>query len=303
MSDTQTSQWPPLPVAEWRATRDTIHLWTQVVGKVRMANEPLVNHWWNVPLYVSARGLTTSLISHPGGQGFQIDFDFQGQQLEIVTSSGGHRRLALRAGPVAEFYADVIRLLDELGVATDIWPMPVEIEGAIPFPDDQVHTTYEPEHAQRFWLALVQMVRVFGQFRSRFIGKASPVQLFWGGLDLAASRFSGRPAPPYRRSIPNCGPQVMLEANSHEESTCGYWPNGGAEGVFFSYAYPEPPGFRDAIVRPEGATFSDELGDFVLPYELVRTAPDPDGFLLDFLQSTYEAAATTAAWDRAALER
>jgi hypothetical protein len=290
-------------LAEWEPTRDTLQLWTQVVGKVRMVNEPLVNHWWNVPLYVSARGLTTSLISHPSGRGFEIDFDFRQHQLEIVTSEGARRSRALRPGPVSEFYADVTRLLAELGVPTQIWPMPVEIEGAIPFTDDDVHTAYVPEQAQRFWLALVQMMRVFTRFRSRFVGKASPVHVFWGGLDLAATRFSGRPAPPYPRSVPHCGPQVMLEAYSHEVSSCGYWPGAGGEGVFYSYAYPEPPGFGDMAVGPEGAAYNDELGEFLLPYDVVRTSPDPDGTLLEFLQSTYEAAAIAGRWDRAALER
>ena len=298
-----SNRWPALPVAEWEATRDTLQLWTQIVGKVRMVNEPTVNHWWNVPLYVTAQGLTTSLISHPSGQGFQIDFDLRAQQLVIVNTAGSRRALALQSGPVADFYAQVMGLLDELGVATHIWPVPVEIEGAIPFQNDQVHTTYEPEQAQRFWLALVQIVRVFHQFRSRFIGKASPVHLFWGALDLATTRFSGRPAPPHPGGAPNCGPHVMHEAYSHEVSSCGYWPGGDGEGVFYSYAYPEPPEFRDATVRPEGASFSALLGEFVLPYQIVRTAPDPDRLLLEFLQSTYEAAATTAAWDRAALER
>ena len=305
MASERQKRWPPLPLTEWQATRDTLQLWTQVVGKVRMASEPTVNHWWNVPLYVSASGLTTSLMSHPSGVGFQIDFDFRAHQLELATTSGAHRSLGLHAGPVAHFYADVMRLLDELGVPTEIWPMPVEIEGAIPFVDDRVHITYEPEHAQRFWLALVQVRRVFGVFRSRFIGKASPIHLFWGGLDLATTRFSGRPAPPNTRSVPNCGPQVMREAYSHEVSSCGYWPGGdtAGEGVFYSYAYPDAPGFRDAAVRPDGATYDSALDEFVLPYELVRTAPDPDAVLLEFLQSTYEAAATSARWDRAALER
>ena len=297
------SAWPPLPVSEWEATRDTLQLWTQVVGKVRMVNEPLVNHWWSVPLYVTARGLGTSLISHASGQGFQIDFDFRAHHLEVSTTTGGRRTLALTAGPVAAFYADVMRLLEELGVATEIWPVPVEIPGAIPFPDDQVHTAYDPDQAQRFWLALVQMVKVFRRFRSRFVGKASPVHLFWGALDLATTRFSGKTAPPHPGGAPNCGPHVMHEAYSHEVSSCGYWPGGDGEGVFYSYAYPEPEGFRDVAIAPAGASYDSELGEFVLPYELVRVSPDPDQFLLEFLQSTYEAAATTAAWDRAALER
>ncbi len=295
--------WPWLPVAEWSDTRDTLQLWTQIVGKIRMANEPLVNHWWNVPLYVTARGLTTSLISHPSGQGFQIDFDFRARQLEVMTSSGSRKAFALEAGPVSQFYRSTMKLLDELGVPTAIWPVPVEVESAIPFPDDEVHSAYNPDQAERFWLALVQMVRVFTQFRSRFLGKASPVHLFWGGLDLATTRFSGRPAPPYLRKVPNLGPQVMLEGYSHEVSSCGYWPGGDGEGMFYSYAYPEPTGYRDTKVRPEGATFDEQFAEFVLPYSIVRTATDPDGVLLDFLQSTYEAAAATAAWDRAALER
>jgi hypothetical protein len=298
-----SNSWPSIPVAEWSDTRDTLQLWTQVVGKVRMVNEPLVNHWWNVPLYVSARGLTTGLISHSSGQGFQIDFDLRAHQLEISTSSGAQSSFALESGPVSEFFARTMTVLDELGVSTKIWPVPVEIEVAIPFPDDEVHVAYQPEQAERFWLALVQIVRVFKQFRGRFIGKASPVHLFWGALDLATTRFSGRTAPPHPGGAPNCGPQVMLEAYSHEVSSCGYWPGGEGEGIFYSYAYPEPAGFRDARIRPESATYYEGLGEFVLPYVSVRTAAEPDQILLDFLQSTYEAAADAAMWDRAALER
>jgi hypothetical protein len=297
------SLWPSLPVAEWSDTRDTLQLWTQIVGKVRMVNEPLVNHWWSVPLYVSARGLTTGLIPHASGQGFQIDFDLRTHHLEVTTTGGEMRSFALEAGPVSEFFARTMALLAEAGVPTKIWPVPVEMQMAIPFPDDEVHVAYQPEQAERFWLTLVQIVRVFTRFRSRFLGKASPVHLFWGALDLATTRFSGRPAPPYRSAVPNCGPQVMLEAYSHEVSSCGYWPGGEGEGLFYSYAYPEPAGFRDAQVRPDSARFDEQLGEFVLPYEAVRTAAEPDHVLLDFLQSTYEAAANAAAWDRASLER
>jgi hypothetical protein len=268
-----------------------------------MVNEPTINHWWNVPLYGTARGLTTSLISHPNGTGFQIDFDFRAQLLEVNTTTGVRRTFGLKAGRVGEFYERVMGILEGAGVPTDIWPMPVEIEGAVSFTDDDVHTAYEPDQAQRFWLALVQIVRVFNQFRSRFIGKASPVHLFWGALDLAATRFSGRPAPPHPGGVPNCGPNVMLEAYSHEVSSCGYWPGGDGEGLFYSYAYPEPPGYRDFQVGPSSARFDAALAEFVLPYKDVRTAADPDLMLLEFLQSTYEAAATTATWDRAALER
>ncbi|MDP9226901.1 MAG: DUF5996 family protein [Actinomycetota bacterium] len=296
-------RWPSLPLAEWQATRDTLQLWAQVVGKVRMVNEAPLNHWWNVPLYVTARGLTTSLIPHRSGEGFQIDFDLQKQRLEIVTASGSQRSLVLGPGSVADFYGEVMESLDELGVPTEIWPMPVEIEGAIPFLDDRVHRTYNPDHAHQFWLALVQVTRVFQQFRSRFVGKTSPVHLFWGALDLATTRFSGRPAPPHPYTPPNCGPQVMREAYSHEVSSCGYWPGGSGEGLFYSYAYPEPAGFRDLAVAPSGVFYSDELGEFILPYDVVRTSIEPDRTLLEFCQTTYEAAATTGDWDRPALER
>jgi hypothetical protein len=292
-----------LPVAEWQDTRDTLQLYTQIVGKIRLANEPLINHWWNVPLYVTARGLTTSLIHHPSGPAFQIDFDFQEHRLEITSVDRRRRSLELEPRPVADFYDEVMWMLGELGVRTEIWPVPVEIPGAIPFRVDRDHQAYDREQVHRFWLALVAITRVFKQFRSRFIGKASPVHLFWGGLDLATTRFSGRIAPPHPGGAPNCGPHVMLEAYSHEVSSCGYWPAGSGEGLFYSYAYPEPAGYRDVSVLPTGARYDDEYSEFVLEYEVVRAAPDPDRVLLDFLQSTYEAAATTAAWDRAALER
>jgi hypothetical protein len=295
--------WPPLPLTEWESTRDTLQLWTQIVGKVRMMNDPLMSHWWNVPLYLTARGLTTSLMPHPSGDAFQIDFDFRSHSLEIVTTSGGHGSIELRPVPVAEFYRELMEALDKLGVATTIWPVPVEIEGAIPFPDDHVHAAYDADQVQRFWLALVQMERVLRRFRGRFIGKVSPVHLFWGALDLAVTRFSGRSAPPHPGGAPNCGPHVMLEAYSHEVSSAGYWPGGEGEGLFYSYAYPEPPGYRETTIRPDGASFDAALGEFVLPYELVRRAADPDGLLLEFLQSTYEAAASTGQWDRTALER
>lgn len=295
--------WPPLPAKDWAPTRDTLQLWTQIVGKVRLVHEPLVNHWWNVPLYVTATGLSTSLISHSSGVGFQIDFDFRAHKLLILTSSGNERSLELQSGPVSTFYDEVMRLLNELDLPTDIWPMPVEIPGAIPFTQDRVHTTYDPDQAQAFWLALVQMDRVLRRFRAGFVGKASPVHLFWGALDFAVTRFSGRSAPPHPGGAPNCGPHVMLEAYSHEVSSCGYWPGGDGEGLFYSYAYPEPPSYKQSPVRPEGAFYLAEMGEFALPYELVRTAEDPDATLLEFLQSTYEAAAKTGNWDRAALER
>jgi hypothetical protein len=297
------SRWPALPLTEWHETHDTLQLWTQIIGKVRMVNESPLNHWWNVPLYVSARGLTTSLVPHPSGEAFQIDFDLRSHRLDIVTASGGQRSQPLEAGPVAGFYSRIMGDLDELGIATEIWPMPVEIEDAIPFPADDVHRTYDPDHAHRFWLALVQIVPVLEQFRSRFVGKTSPVHLFWGGLDLATTRFSGRTAPPHPGGAPHCGPQVMHEAYSHEVSSCGYWPRGGAEGLFYSYAYPEPAELGRAPIAPSGASYSNELGEFVLPYEAVRTADEPDKTLLEYLQTTYEAVAAAATWDRNALER
>jgi hypothetical protein len=295
--------WPPLPLVEWRGTRDTLQLQLQIIGKVRLGNTPLINHWWNVPLYVTARGLTTSLMWHPGGEGFQIDMDLREHALHITTVSGPRRSMPLQAGPVSAFYGEFMRRLNALGLDTHVWSMPVEIPGAIAFTDDDQHAAYDPDQAQHFWLALTRMVPVFERFRSGFVGKASPVHLFWGGLDLATTRFSGRTAPPHPGGAPNCGPHVMREAYSHEVSSCGYWPDGAAEGLFYSYAYPTPPGYADRPVQPSEASWSNELGEFVLPYEAVRTAPNPDNTLMTFLNSTYEAAATTANWDRKRLER
>lgn len=304
MAVIRTEGWPSIPVADWQDTRDTLHLYTQVVGKVRLANEPLLNHWWNVPLYVTARGLTTSLMPHTTGPAFEIDFDFIDHRLDVVAVTGEVRSLDLVARTVADFYEAVMSMLADLGLGTDIWPMPVEIPGAIPFPDDRVHASYDADAVGRFWRALVEMERVLKVFRARFLGKSSPVHLFWGALDVALTRFSGRTAPPHPGGAPHCGPHVMWEAYSHEVSSCGYWPGPpGEEGVFYSYAYPEPPGYRDAAVSPPGARWDDTLSEFVLPYELVRTAADPDALLLEFLQRTYDAAATAAKWDRSALER
>jgi hypothetical protein len=304
MITTRANRWPSIPVASWQDTRDTLQLYTQVVGKVRLANEPPTNHWWNAVLYTSARGLTTSLMPHPAGPAFQIDFDFVDHRLDVTTVAGTGRSLDLGPRPVADFYAAVMDMLNDLDVVTEIWPMPVEIPGAIAFPDDRVHASYDPDAVHRFWLALVEMDRVFKVFRSRFVGKSSPVHVFWGALDLAATRFSGRSAPPHPGGAPNCGPHVMWEAYSHEVSSAGYWPGPpGDEGVFYSYAYPEPPGYRATPLPIEGARWDDDLSEFVLPYEHVRTAADPDALLLDFLQRSYEAAATTAGWDRDALER
>ena len=302
MTSSPPGVWPALPVSEWKETRDTLLLWTQIVGKVRMERTPLMSHWWNVPFYVTARGLSTSLIPATG-RAFQIDFDFVDHQLVVSTTDGAERTSPLAPRSVADFYAEVMSTLDEFGLTTHIWPMPVEIPDAIPFDQDHVHASYDAAQVQRFWLALVEMSRVFEQFRSEFIGKVSPVHLFWGALDLAVTRFSGRSAPPHPGGAPNCGPQVMREAYSHEVSSAGYWPGPDGEGVFYSYAYPEPPGYRDSMVRPDSAGWNDTLAEFVLPYHDVRTAPDPDAVLLDFLHSTYVAAAETAHWSRKELER
>ena len=294
--------WPAVPVAEWIATRDTLQLWTQIVGKVRMASTPLMSHWWNVPLYVSARGLTTSMIPH-GSRAFEVDFDLVAHRLEIVVSDGAVASMELAPRTVADFYTELMGHLDALGLATPIWTMPVEIPDAIAFEDDTQHSSYDAGQAHRFWLALVQMDRVFEVFRSRFVGKVSPVHLFWGALDLAVTRFSGRTAPPHPGGAPNCGPHVMHEAYSHEVSSAGYWPGPDDEGVFYSYAYPAPEGFAEAALDVPGARYDDALGEFTLPYEAVRAASDPDGLLLSFLQATYDVAADLARWDREALER
>ena len=289
-------------MSAWEDTRDTLQLWTQVVGKIRLANTPTMNHWWNVPLYVTARGLTTGLIPY-GARSFQVDFDFMVHRLDIVVTDGAMRSVPLDSRTVADFYRAVMGCLDELGLTTKIWTMPVEIAGAVPFEFDEGHASYDGEAVQRFWLALAQIDRVFEVFRARYVGKVSPVHLFWGALDLAVTRFSGRDAPPHPGGAPNCGPNVMWEAYSHEVSSAGYWPGPDGEGVFYSYAYPEPDGYRSTPVAPAAARFDQALGEFTLPYTAVRTAQDPDALLLEFLQSTYEAAAERGDWDREKLER
>lgn len=303
MDSSDPRLWPSIPVAGWEDTRDTLQLYTQVVGKVRMANAPLENHWWNVVLYVTARGLTTSVMPHPAGPDFQIDFDFIDHRLDVATVAGTRASIDLAPRPVADFYAETMSLLDGLGVGTEIWPVPVEIPGAIPFAQDRVHASYDADAVHRFWLALVQIDRVMKLFRERFVGKSSPVHLFWGALDMALTRFSGRGAPRHPGGAPNCGPHVMWEAYSHEVSSCGFWPGApGEEGTFYAYVYPEPPDYRDTVISVEGARWDDGLGEFVLPYEAVRCAGDPDAVLLEFLQQTYDAAADTAGWDRGALD-
>jgi hypothetical protein len=300
-SDAAPAQWPDLTLSSWEATRDTLHMWLQIVGKIRLALEPMINHWWQVPLYVSARGLTTSLM-HAGGRGLEIEFDFIDHVLGLRLSDGSSRRIVLEPRSVAGFYAETMTALDELGVGVKIFGRPVEVVVSIPFAEDVQHRSYDPAAVHRFWLALVQIHQVMTRFRARFIGKASPVHFFWGAPDLATTRFSGRPAPLHPGGAPNCPDRVQQLAYSHEVSSCGFWPGGSAEGSFYAYAYPEPAGFRDRQVRPSAASYDPSLGEFVLAYAAVRTAADPDGMLLDFFQTTYEAAADLARWDRASLE-
>lgn len=295
--------WPSLPLDAWKDTYATLHMWLQVVGKIRMAQTPWINHSWHVTLYVTARGLTTSPIPY-GTKLFQIDFDFIDHQLLFQTHEGARRTLALQPRSVAEFYREVVGTLKGLGFQVHIHTLPNEVSDPIPFDRDETHASYDPEYANRLWRILLQADRVFNTFRARFIGKCSPIHFFWGSFDLAVTRFSGRPAPPHPGGVPHLPDAVTREAYSHEVSSCGFWPGGGpvAYPAFYSYAYPAPAGFREAIIRPRAAVYSSELGEFLLPYDEVRTAADPDAVLLEFLQSTYEAAANLARWDRAALE-
>ena len=302
MSGSQ-NDWPELPTAEWRETYATLHLWTQIVGKIRLTRSPWLNHSWHVALYVTPRGLTTSPIPNDAGT-FQIDFDFIDHVLRIATSEGRQRQFALPGHSVASFFATVKTELAELGIAVAIDETPNELPDPIPFPQDTVHASYDAGAVQRFQKILVNADRVFKHFRTGFLGKVSPVHFFWGSFDLAVTRFSGRAAPRHPGGVPHLPDAVATEAYSHEVSSAGFWPGGGAVDypAFYSYAYPEPQGFRTAAVRPEAAFFSEALSEFVLPYDAVRTAADPDAALLAFLQSTYEAAANAAKWDRDTLE-
>jgi hypothetical protein len=303
MANALDPPWPELPYEAWRATRDTLQLWTQIAGKIRLMQTPWLNHSWHVTLYVTSRGLTTSPIPH-GNRSFELTFDFIDHALDITVSDGGKRRLALKPQSVADFYAAVTAALIELDVAVAINEKPCEIAGAASFSSDRQHASYDPEYAWRFWQALVQADRVMKKFRTAFIGKCSPVHFFWGSFDLAVTRFSGRRAPAFTGKAPGVAPEVMSEAYSHEVSSAGFWPGDGVTQypAFYSYTYPAGAGFREAKVQPAAAFFSESLGEFLLPYEAVRTAADPDAALLAFLQSTYEAAAVAAKWDRAALE-
>ncbi|MDB5418438.1 MAG: hypothetical protein JWP50_1857 [Phenylobacterium sp.] len=295
--------WPPLVYEDWADTQATLHMWTQVVGKIRMALSPPVNHWWHVTLYVTARGLSTSPMPIGGGRSLEIAFDFLAHELRFDCSDGAGERLPLKAQSVAAFYNQVLAALARLGVSVHIWTTPCEVENPIPFERDETHASYDPAAAQTFWRVLVQADRVMKEFRGRFLGKASPAHFFWGSFDMAVTRFSGRPAAPHPGS-PVLPASVSVEAYSHEETSCGFWP--GAPGVpplFYAYAYPEPAGFAAASVRPEAARWDTTLGEFVLPYDAARRAADPDAAVLAFFQSTYGAAADLAGWPRAELER
>jgi len=296
-------RWPKLVYDEWKDTLATLHLWTQIVGKIRLRLEPMVNHWWNVTLYVTPCGLTTSAMPYPGGRWLSIDFDFLGQRLEIAGCDNERDGFALQPMSVAVFYEKLMKRLHGLGFDVHINKKPNEIADAVPFDQDTLHASYDAAYVERFFRALLQADRLCKQFRAPFLGKASPVHFFWGSFDLAVTRFSGRPAPPHPGGIPNMPDWVTREAYSREEQSVGFWPGGpGIEASFYAYAYPEPPGFAQAKAAPPGY-WTDALREFLLPYESVRTSPDPDRTVLDFFDSTYDAAANLANWDRAALER
>lgn len=296
--------WPSLPFEAWSETYATLHRWTQIVGKVRLAQSPWVNHGWHVTLYVTATGLTTSAIPY-GNRTFQIDFDFVKHRLAVHSNDGGTGGLALEPQSVAAFYTRLMQEMAKLELHVKIYPKPNEVAHAIRFDQDETHCAYDREYTNRFWRILVQADRVFKEFRARFIGKCSPVHFFWGAPDLAVTRFSGRRAPEHPGGIPNLPDWVTREAYSHEVSSCGFWPGGGMipYAAFYSYAYPEPAGFSMVPVNPGAAFYSPDFREFILPYDAVRQSKTPDSTLLDFLQTTYEAAANLAKWDRTSLER
>ena len=298
-----TNPWPALPLSEWKDTYETLHRWTQIVGKIRLTLTPPVNHWWNTTLYITPRGLTTSAMYYKDRY-LQIDFDFIDHLLLIQTTDYSTKSIALRPRSVADFYQETMAALESLEMPVTIWTTPVEVQDRTPFELDQKHASYDPEYAQRVWRILAQASRVLTEFRCRFIGKVSPVHFFWGAFDLAVTRFSGRTAPSHP-GAPNMARFVAVEAYSHEVSSCGFWPGGGPvnEPAFYAYAYPEPQGFKDYTIQPKEAFYHTEMGEFLLPYDVVRNSKSPDEVLLSFLQSTYEAVAICAKWDRHALER
>jgi hypothetical protein len=295
--------WPPLPFGEWQETAATLHMWLQIVGKIRMSLTPWTNHSWHVTLYLTARGLTTSPIPYDS-RTFEILFDFLDHELRVHTSDGTERSLKLRPRSVADFYRELLSALQAMGISLQINLLPNEITDPIPFDQDEQHRSYDAEYANRFWRVLVQADQVFKEFRSRFCGKGSPVHLFWGAPDLAVTRFSGRPAPPHPGGIPHMPDAITREAYSQEVSSLGFWPGNSTmpTPIFYSYAYPEPPGFSQAEVKPADAFYNAQLREFVLPYDAVRMATLPDAILLQFAESTYDAASRLGKWDRAALE-
>ncbi len=304
MIDKRRSEiWPALPFAEWKDTCATLHMWTQIVGKIRLALTPWTNHSWHVTLYLTARGLTTSPIPHHAGI-FEIRFDFIDHELRILKTDGAAQVMKLRPKSVAAFYREVMDALSQLKVDTTINTTPNEVEPAISFEQDEKHRSYDPEYANRFWRVLAQSDRVFKEFRSHFCGKCSPVHFFWGSFDLAVTRFSGRLAPRHPGGIPHLPDAITREAYSQEVSSLGFWPGNAVTPtpIFYSYAYPEPPGFAEAKVQPSSASYNTTMHEFVLPYDAVRAAKSSDETLLEFAQSTYDAASTLGKWDRAALE-
>lgn len=298
-----SEQWPSLPYSEWKDTCKTLHMWTQIIGKIRLSLTPLVNHWWNSTLYITPKGLTTSTMYYKDLL-LKIDFDFKSHNLVINTSEDSSKTIQLKSYAVADFYQETMSALKDLGISLSIWTTPVEVEERIPFEKDYKHSTYDPEYAHRFWIILARSSKVFEEFRSKFVGKASPVHFFWGAFDLAVTRFSGRTAPVHP-GVPNCPPFVMAEAYSHEVSSCGFWPGGDlVDGpVYYSYTYPEPADFKDFDIQPSEGFYDLNMREFVLPYNKVCNTSSPEKVLMDFLQGTYMAAATTAKWDRSKLER
>lgn len=300
---TPSTPWPDLPFEDWSDTRETLHLWTQIVGKIRMVQSPWINHSWSVPLYISANGLRTSLVPY-GGEGFELAFDLVRHRLELTTTRGDHRTIGLVDQSVAEFYAGVIDAMNEVKMGVSINTTPNEVPEAIPFEQDTIHHTYKPEHAHALWTALVRASHAMTRFRAGFLGKASPVHFFWGSFDLAATRFSGRSAPPHPGGLPNFPHDVAQEAYSHEVTSVGFWP-GNRESptpLFYAYAYPSPEDFSHAQISPDAAVWLDELGEFILPYPSLLQQDEPDSALQQFFQSTHAAAADLAGWDRSATE-
>jgi hypothetical protein len=295
--------WPELNYADWKDTCATLHMWTQIVGKIRLTLSPWTNHSWHVTLYVDSRGLTTSPIPHQS-DAFEIRFDFIDHRLQILKTDGAIKSIELKPRSVADFYKAVMNALDELHLSVKIDTTPNEIVNPIPFENDEQHRAYDPEYANRFWRVLVQADRVFKQFRSGFCGKCSPVHFFWGSFDFAVTRFSGRQAPPHPGGIPHLPDAITREAYSQEVSSLGFWPGADVvpQPLFYSYAYPEPAGFAQATVNPATASYNTQLREFTLPYDAVRTAKSPDEALLDFAQTTYDAASILGKWDREGLE-